>query len=406
VQRIQRQLADIDNQIQLEINRNVSNLDAQAQVARQRMASIQGSLAQARGTLAGNNVATVKLNELERNAESVRTLYESFLGRFKETTSEQGMEESDAQVVSRAKIPTSPSYPKKGMNAVLGLLFGMLVGTGVIFLAEALDNGIATSEDVERFFNVASLGSVPLLSSTGTTRETGLSPAESIIEKPLSAFAEAFRNLRTSIIYSRVDKPIRIIAITSALPGEGKTTTAFCLGRTMAMSGSRTVVVDCDVRRRNINRRLGEEPTVGLMEVLTGAATLDEALVADRASGAWFLPLARSAFTPKDLFGGAAMNNLLIELQKRFEFVILDTAPVIPVADTRSLAPKADVVVVLARWRSTPRKAVQAAFDMLNSVGADIAGIAMTQVDMRQQAKYGYGDAGYYYRAYRKYYAQ
>jgi exopolysaccharide transport family protein len=406
VQRIQRQLADIDNQIQLEINRNVSNLDAQAQVARQRMASIQGSLAQARGTLAGNNVATVKLNELERNAESVRTLYESFLGRFKETTSEQGMEESDAQVVSRAKIPTSPSYPKKGMNAVLGLLFGMLVGTGVIFLAEALDNGIATSEDVERFFNVASLGSVPLLSSTGTTRETGLSPAESIIEKPLSAFAEAFRNLRTSIIYSRVDKPIRIIAITSALPGEGKTTTAFCLGRTMAMSGSRTVVVDCDVRRRNINRLLGEEPTVGLMEVLTGAATLDEALVADRASGAWFLPLARSAFTPKDLFGGAAMNNLLIELQKRFEFVILDTAPVIPVADTRSLAPKADVVVVLARWRSTPRKAVQAAFDMLNSVGADIAGIAMTQVDMRQQAKYGYGDAGYYYRAYRKYYAQ
>jgi Mrp family chromosome partitioning ATPase len=174
----------------------------------------------------------------------------------------------------------------------------------------------------------------------------------------------------------------------------------------MAMSGSRTVVVDCDVRRRNINRLLGEEPTVGLMEVLTGAATLDEALVADRASGAWFLPLARSAFTPKDLFGGAAMNNLLIELQKRFEFVILDTAPVIPVADTRSLAPKADVVVVLARWRSTPRKAVQAAFDMLNSVGADIAGIAMTQVDMRQQAKYGYGDAGYYYRAYRKYYAQ
>jgi capsular exopolysaccharide synthesis family protein len=407
VQRVQRQLADIDNQIQLEINRNVSNLDAQAQVARQRVASIQASLGRARGTLAGNNEAEVKLNELDRNATSVRTLYESFLNRFKETTSEQGMEESDSRVVSHAKIPTVPSYPKKGLNAVMGLMFGILMGTGAIFLAEALDNGIATSEDIERFFGVASLGSVPLLSSSGGTRDAwGLSPSESIVEKPLSAFAEAFRNLRTSIIYSRVDKPVRVVAVTSALPGEGKTTTAFCLGRTMAMSGSRTVVVDCDVRRRNINRLLGDEPTVGLMEVLAGTATLDEALVADPASGAWFLPLARSAFTPKDLFGGAAMSNLLAELKNRFEFVVLDTAPVIPVADTRSLAPKADVVVFLTQWRKTPRKAVQSAFDMLNSVGADIAGIAMTQVDLREQAKYGYGDAGYYYRAYRKYYAQ
>jgi Mrp family chromosome partitioning ATPase len=151
---------------------------------------------------------------------------------------------------------------------------------------------------------------------------------------------------------------------------------------------------------------LGDEPAVGLMEVLAGTATLDQALVPDRASGAWFLPLARSAFTPKDLFGGESMDNLLIELKKRFEFVVLDTAPVIPVADTRSLAPKADVVVFLAQWRKTPRKAVQAAFDLLNSVGSDISGIALTQVDLREQAKYGYGDAGYYYRAYRKYYAQ
>ncbi len=407
VQRVERQLADIDNQIQLEINRNVSNLDAQAQVARQRMASIQNSLGQARGTLAGNNEAAVKLNELERDAQAVRTLYESFLNRFKETTNAQGMEESDARVVSHAKIPTLPSYPKKDLNTTLGLLFGVLFGTFAIFIAEALDSGISTSEDIERYFGVASLGSVPLLSSAGGSgRGPGLSPSEAIIEKPLSAFAESFRNLRTSIIYSRVDKQIRVIAVTSALPGEGKTTTAFCLGRTMAMSGSRTVVVDCDVRRRNINRLLGDEPAVGLMEVLAGTVSLDQALVPDRASGAWFLPLARSAFSPKDLFGGEAMSNLLTELKKRFEFVVLDTAPIIPVADTRSLAPKADVIVVLAQWRKTPRKAVKAAFDMLNSVGADIAGIAMTQVDLREQAKYGYGDAGYYYRAYRKYYAE
>ena len=409
VQRKSRQLDDIKSQIQLEINRTISNLDAQAQVSRQRTASIQASLTRARGTLAGNNTAAVRLGELERNATSVRTLYESFLNRFKETTTQQGMEDSYARVVSKAKIPNEPSFPKLGLNMILGLVFGLLAGIGAILLAEALDSGLATSEDVERYLGVGSLGSVPLLSSINTGSDKAAasqSPAEMIVEKPLSGFAEAFRNLRTSIVYSRVDKPVRIIAITSSLPGEGKTTTAFCLGRAMAMSGSRTVVIDCDVRRRNINRLLGQEPAVGLMEVLAGKANLDQALLLDSASGCWFLPLARSSFTPKDLFGGQAMSNLLTELKTRFEFVLLDTAPVLPVADTRSLAPKADVVVFLAQWRRTPRRAVQTAFELLRSVGADIAGVALTQVDVREQARYGYGDAGYYYRAYRKYYAQ
>ena len=406
VQRVQRQMADIDAQIQLEINRNISNLDAQAQVSRQRVESIQASLGRARGTLAGNNEASVKLNELERNATSLSTLYDSFLNRFKETSNEEGMEVSDARVVSHAKIPTTPSYPRKDLDALLGLLLGLALGTCAVFLVDALDSGLATSEDIEQFLDLPSLGSVPLLASTGGAREASLSPSEAIVERPLSAFAEAFRNLRTSIVYSRVNKQVRVIAVTSALPGEGKTTTAFCLGRTMAMSGSRTVVVDCDVRRRNINRLLGDEPVVGLMEVLSGTASLDQALVPDRASGAWFLPLARSEFTPKDLFGGAAMDNLLAELKKRFEFVILDTAPVIPVADTRSLAPKADAVLFLAQWRKTPRKAVMAGLGLLASVGSDVSGVALTQVDLREQSKYGYGDAGYYYRAYRKYYAQ
>jgi exopolysaccharide transport family protein len=407
VQRVERQLVDIDAQIQQEINRTISNLDAQAQVARQRVGSIQSSLGRARGTLAGTNSAAVRLNELERNATSVRTLYESFLNRFKETTTQQGMADSDARVVSKAKIPSEPSFPKLGLNMALACVFGLLTGIAAIFVAEVLDSGISTSEDIERFLGVASLGSVPLLSSTaGQTKAGDAAPADVIVDKPLSAFAEAFRNLRTSILYSRVDKPVRVIAVTSSLPGEGKTTTAFCLGRAMAMSGSRTVVVDCDVRRRNINRLLGQDPAVGLMEVLAGKATLDQALVLDAASGAWFLPLARSSFTPKDLFGGQSMTNLLEDLKSRFEYVLLDTAPVLPVADTRALAPKADVVVFLTQWRRTPRRAVQTAFELLRSVGADIAGVALTQVDVREQARYGYGDAGYYYRSNRKYYVQ
>lgn len=405
----QRQLADIDSQIQAEIRRVTSNLEAQAQVARQRAASIAGSLATSKGSLATSNAASVKLNELQRNADSVRALYQSFLDRFKQTTAQQGIEQSDARVVSYSHLPTKPTFPNIPLMALLGLLAGLASAVAAMMLVEALENGLFTSEDVEKLLGVPHLGSVPTVVSTldGGSRvdKAKMSPTRFVVEKPLSSFAEAFRNLRTSILFARIGEPVRTVAITSALPGEGKTTTCICLGRVIAMGGASTVVVDCDLRRRTVNRLFSEEPTVGLLEVLAGTASLDDALIRDEATGAYFLPLAKSSYTPKDVFASAAMDRLLEELRRRFEITLLDTAPILPVADTRVLAPKADVVVFLARWRRTPRKATENALKQLESVGAYIAGVTLTQVDMKEQARSGYGDAGYYYRSYRQYYA-
>jgi exopolysaccharide transport family protein len=406
VQRAQRQLADINAQISQEMGRQVSNVQQEDQVAAQRVASLQSSLAQAKGTLVGNNAASVGLDDLQRRADAASTLYTSLLNRAKQTSTDQGSEQSDARVVSHAKIPNVPSFPKKQLNLALGLVLGIAGGIAGVFLMEALDSGLATSEDIERFFSLPHLGAVPLLDSTTDSKAQGGDPGQYVVDKPLSAFSEAFRNLRASILFSKVDSPVQVVVLTSALPGEGKTTTTFCLGKSMAMSGARVVVVDCDLRRRNINKLLGVEPPTGLIEVLQGTAALDDVLIREAGSGAWFLPLAKSAYTPKDLFGSAAMDRLIGELRQRFDYVLLDTAPVIPVSDTRILAPKADVVVFLAQWRKTPRKAIEAAFALLTSVGADIAGIALTLVDVREQGKYGYGDAGYYYRSYRKYYTQ
>ncbi|MBV9993567.1 MAG: polysaccharide biosynthesis tyrosine autokinase [Caulobacteraceae bacterium] len=405
VQRAQRELADISAQINQELSRQVSNLQSEDQVARQRVASLEGSLAGAKGALIGNNAASVELADLQRKAAAASTLYDNLLNRAKQTSTDLGNQQSDARVVSRAKIPLKPSYPDIKLNLALGLLLGLSGGLGALFLMEGLDSGLTTAADIERHFNLPQLGAVPLLGSTTDEKGPRLSPSEQIIEKPLSAFSEAFRNLRASILFSKVDSPVQVVVVTSAMPGEGKTTTTFCLGKSMAMSGAKVVVVDCDLRRRNINRLLGVEPESGLTEVLQGLAHLDDVLIEDKASGAWFLPLAKSPYNPRDLFGSQAMDRLLEELRRRFDIVLLDTAPVIPVSDTRLLAPKADVVVFLVQWRKTPRKAIEAAFAMLRSVGAEVAGIALTLVDVREQAKYGYGDPGYYYRSYKKYYA-
>jgi exopolysaccharide transport family protein len=402
--RAERELADIDGQIQAEIGRIISNLEARVQVARQRTGSMQGSLAGARGTLAANNSAGVRLNELQRNAEASRTLYQGLLDRFKQTTSQEGLEESDARIVSRAIVPTDPSSPNVPMNLALGLLVAVGAGLAGVVLAEKLDSGLATGEDVESKLAYPHVGSIPLVSSIADDADRRTPPAEFLLQKPLSAFAEAIRALRTSILFSRVGQNVAVIAVTSTLPGEGKTTTAVSLARSAAQAGQRVIIIDCDLRRRAVNRLFGIEPERGLMDVLNGVASLEATLYHDEPSGAYVLPLTHTSFTPKDVFNSQAMDSLLGTLRANFDLVILDTAPVLAVADTRVLASKADAVLFLTRWRATPRKAVTNALRLLESSGAHIAGVALVQVDMKSQARYGYGDAGYYYGAYKQYY--
>lgn len=401
-----RELADVDGQIQAEIRRIISNLEAQAQVARQRTGSMAGSVSASKGALAGNNRASIRLGELERKAESVRTLYESLLARFKQTSSSQGIEQADARVVSRAKIPTTPSYPKPSLNLALGLVLALGAGAAAIVLAEILMAGIFTEDEVERRIGLPYLGSIPLLSSTIEDSKVArtLTPPEYLLAKPLSTFAESFRKLRAAILYSKVGEAVKVIAVTSSLPGEGKTTTTFSLARTLATSGANVIIVDCDLRQSAINRFLPEVPALGLLEVLNGVCTLEQALI-DDPSGAKVLALTKSAYTPRDVLGSPAMLKLLAELRLRYDVVLLDTAPLLAIADTRILAPHTDAVVMLARWKKTPVKAITSALSLLQGRGVFVAGLALTQVDLKAQTRYGYGDSYYYYKSYRKYYA-
>lgn len=400
----QRELADVDSQIQDEVKRIISSLRAKAAASGERTSSLMTSASGAKGTLVQNSQASVALNDLQRQADAVSTLYQSFLDRFKQTSAQQGIEQSDARVVSQARIPTAQSSPKVLLNMALGLVLAVGAGLALIIVIEMLDTGLTTADDVERSLDVPHLASLPLLASVADEKRLP-SPVQYIIDKPLSSFAESFRTLRAALRYARVGVPVKIVAITSSLPGEGKTTAAVCLGRSAAQSGDRVVIVDCDLRRRNINRMIGTESERGLLEFLNGQAQLQDVLFLDRESGAYILPLAKSSFTPRDVFGTPAMDGLLQRLRENFDLVILDTAPTLAVADTRVLASKADAVVFLARWRKTPLKAVETSMKQLVASGAHIAGVALTQVDMKQQARYGYGDPGYYYTHYKKYYA-
>ena len=403
VQAAQQQLNDLDTQIHTEISRVMSNLKAQVDIARQKTSAANSNLTGSTATLAANSNAAVQLNSLELDADAARQLYESFLNRYKETAQSSSTQESDARILQPASPSLNPSFPNVLIFGALGFVMAIASGLGVVILRHMLEAGLSTAEQVEQKLGLRFLGSVPLLDRASSQRRV---ISRYVVDNPLSVYADALRNVRASILFARQGSEVRTIAFTSALPGEGKTTTTLSMARSAAMSGQSTILVDCDVRRASAARALELRVEKGLVEYLRGEATLDEVLVQDELTACVFLPIAKPRSDADDLIGGPAMLKLLAELRNRFQFVFLDTGPVLAVADTRVLATSVDATVVITQWRKTPRKATEAAIRMLVDVDAYVAGIVLTQVDLKEQAKSGYGDATYFYEQYRQYYTQ
>jgi len=401
VVRARAQLDALNRQIAAETQRVLASLDAKARVSAQRMASLSGSLDVSRGALVQSNAAMAGLNDLEKRAETSNALYESYLNRYKELTAREGTERADADLLHRAAVPRLPNSPHVLINGILALALGIGLGIGAAFIAEMTFTGLTTGDDIEERIGVRYLCAIPALQSV--SRKGERVPASALLEDPRSAFAESFRSLRASIAMNTTDA--RIIAITSALPDEGKTTTAICLARSMAAAGDRILLIDGDLRRQGVSRFLrGADGRPGLMEVLHGAATLDETLVVDPATGLSILPLSSEAGDRAELVTGEEMDRLLALARERFHAVIIDTAPILPIADARLLLGKADASVFVVRWRRTPEAALRSALRLLPIDRVQLAGVALTRVDMRKQPRFDYGGSAFY-RSYESYYA-
>ncbi len=401
VQRVRRELSDLGTSLDREIRRIASGLESEVNVARQRLASLDTSVENERRELIRNNTAMVRLRELEREAGTDRALYDSFLTRFKQTNESASLQQADARIISRASVPVSPSFPNIPLVGLLAVMIAGMAGVAAIFGAEILETGLRGSEDVERELGMPLLASVPKLPKD---KAVGRQPSEYIADTPLSGYAEAFRALNAGITYSNVDRETKIVVITSALPDEGKTVSAHCLAQISQMLGKKTILLDCDLRRHSLTEYLDKNVSGGLLEVLTGELPLDNVVVTDPKTGLDVLPVATGHSTPRDIFGSQQMQTLMSHLRENYDFVVIDTAPLLAVTETRTLAADADAVVLLAKWDKTHRKAIKAALNILISARAPVAGIVLNVVDMDAQERYGYGDSGYFYKNYKNYY--
>jgi polysaccharide biosynthesis transport protein len=390
------------------VGSDIDKLRAEAAAAAQKRISLSESVNTTREALTSTNRAQVALNDLVRDAEALRLTYQSYLNRYQETLTRQGTETADSRIVSNAYTPREASTPRTKIDLALGALLALASAISAVILVTMLDPRLSTAADIEKYFDLEALPSIATVESTierGRSPVLSLDPAQHVLMHPNTAFTEQFRNLLNAVRKPNAAGRARIVALTSALPNEGKTTTAICLARVAAMSGLKTVIVDCDLRHRSLNRFVPETRKPGLIEYLRSEASLQHVLQLDELSGAMLLPASIVPSRTSDNLGGERMKELLTALHGSFDLVILDTPPVLPLADARMLATLADSVVMIARWRSTSRRAVEAALGILASNGAEIMGVSLSMADLRKLSGEGYGDPAFYYSHYKDYYS-
>jgi len=398
---VERQLAEVDSLVRKEFARVQAGSNAEANAAQQATSAIQGSIAETQGRLMAGNNASVRVNELERNAESRRALYQSFLDRYRENLAAQGTERSNAYILGLATVPTIPVSPNFKLFLSAGVLIGVLAAIAVAVLLEFMEQGIRSRKDLEDHLHIPALGAIPDLRSIKEARRSAGSPREIsdyVVQNDGSLVAEAYRSVRAALRIGREGQIAKSIAVCSSLPGEGKTTAVLSLARAIARSGLKVVVVDCDVRRRSASRNLAGKIEIGLTDVLQGTATLDQALLRDPESGLHML--LQRAVSPQeyDLIPTREMKDLIDRLSARFDLVIIDTAPILPVADARAIAAMADATLLVVHWRKTPVQVVARALRELDQAGAKLAGSLLSQVDIRWKSMVG--NDVHYYRAY------
>ena len=294
-----------------------------------------------------------------------------------------------ATVIKPAEVPTAAIFPRTQLNVLLGALLGLLVGVGIAVLRFTLDTSVKSSEELEQSADSTTLGVVtfdpdaktnPLVTLRGTPR------------------AEAFRSIRTNLQYVDVDNPPRTVVITSSLPAEGKSTTACNLAIAVAQAGSKVLLLEADLRRPKVAEYLGVDGSRGLTDVLIGQATLDNTIIHWQRGLLDFLPAGAIPPNPSELLASHQMADLLAELAKRYDLVILDAPPLLPVTDAAILSTAADGAILVARHGTIKREQVADSADALRQVNARIFGTVLNFVPVRKRRKYGYGyEYGYGY---------
>jgi len=410
VKKLQSEADELEAQLTVERKNLVGQLRTNYESAKTREQLLAQAQEQMRGVVGQMNEKTAQYDFLKREAQANEDLYDTLLARLKEAGISAGLKSSNIYVVDKARVLDTPTSPRpRQWYIVRGLILGILGGVALSFVKESLDHTIHAPVDIKKWTGLSFVATLPpVASENGNGRGLQLagratkvlldtsdkgkagSTLRFFLERPCSPESEGVRNLRAAIMLCRPTQPPRVLLVASPSPGEGKTTVAVNLAIALAQQG-KTCLIDGDLRKAAGTQRFTAPQ--GLTDVLAGSALLESVVqrIPD-VDNLTLLPVGSVAQNPGELVATGPIGQILLAARQRFQYVVIDSSPLIPFADARAIATLADGVVLVGLWGSTTREALIRSLEILKEVHAPVLGIVLNGVDegFRYSKYYGY----------------
>ncbi|MCP4344730.1 MAG: polysaccharide biosynthesis tyrosine autokinase [Desulfobacterales bacterium] len=390
---VESELAELKSRMSGEVKRIVNSLQNDYKLALTKEKSMKRVLEQQKRKILDLNKKAIQYRVLQRQSQSAKNMYDLLLTRLKETSLSEEIKTGNIRIIDKAEISYGPVNiwtKRKVRNA---MVLGLIIGIGLAFLLEYLDNTIKFPEEIKNRIGIPYLGPVPVFEKSDTESLGDLITVHS----PKSTASESFRGIRTGILFSSPDAEPHIIMVTSAGPSEGKTLCASNLAVTMAQAGSKVVIIDCDMRRPRVHKVFDLGRDIGVSTVLIGANEIDEVVVPTGIDNLNIIPCGPIPPNPSEILGSKKMISFLEELKKEYTRIIIDTPPITAVTDAAVLSNQTDGVMVVIRAGDTPRQIVENGVAKLKAVNAHILGGILNAVETGKDSYYYYHHYYYYY---------
>jgi succinoglycan biosynthesis transport protein ExoP len=401
---LRAEMAALQRAIWDEITRIAESYKSEVQIAKAQEESIDKRMSDVFQQSAATRQSQVRLRELETAANTYRNIYETFLSRFTQSVQQQSFPSTEARVVTYASQPSGPSYPKKSLSIVLATLAGLCLGIGLAVARERMSRHIHTRVQLEDLIGVTCLavlpafaGKRPRLGKLGSPRDSTAFKRISSVA-PFSATAEALRYIKVAIDLH--PKGGKIIGIVSALPGEGKTTVAAGLADFLAKGGSRTLLIDADLRNPSMSKTLGYTGSPGLLDMIANQTPFDELVITDSVHKFDFLP-ASTRIKPtnsSDMLSSAAMKQFLKNVKRDYDYILVDLPPILPVVDVKASAHLLDAFLLVVEWGATSTEEIVKAVGTSSILSERLLGAVLNKADEVVMRRFeGYSDRTYNY---------
>ncbi|GLQ53662.1 polysaccharide biosynthesis tyrosine autokinase [Devosia nitrariae] len=419
--RLRGEMQEYRRQMFGELSRIAESYRSTLEMARTRQTNLEQQVAEATGISTTANDDLVQLRELEREAETYNSLYQTFLERYQVAVQQQSFPVTAARIISRAETPKKPSSPRLPISLAISAGLGMILGGGLGALREFRDRFFRTADQVRDELGVEFLGFVPVLQNTLRGRQNlavrsghgngkSLVKTQSItthvVDRPSSLFAETMRSAKLAVDLMVEHKAPRVIGLVSVMSGEGKSTVSMNLAEYLAKQGARTLLIDGDLRSGACSRALAPDADCGLAEVLLGTAPVARAIYRDHDSDMMFLPTSAKRSVPysAELLASHTMADLLAAAGNSFDYVVIDLPPLGPVVDARAIADKMDAFVLVVEWGKTPRRLVRSTLRFEHLIADKCVGVVLNKVDIKKLKLYDADGASPYYGGQHPYY--